>query len=146
MATMELAPRSKEFERGVLERKLLQDTLALPNSAMGENRLRKWRKLFSQHQKKFPNERLRRINDIDRRRAMGHLMRWRYHKGVEEKGAETKWFEIAIDGEMRPGEKEDQHRAWIIAELGKRFAPHDWGVSAFPSGWIRVLVDSISLV
>lgn len=132
-----------EFHRGVLERKLLQDTIALPNSSISEQRLRHWRKLFSQHQKQFPDGRLRRRNDIDRRRAVGHLMRWRVQKGVEEDGAEAKWFYIANYEKWRPGEKEDQHRAWIIAELEKRFAPYDWGESGYPSGWVGMLVDRI---
>ena len=143
MASLRFAPRSMEFQRGVLERKLLQDTIALPNFSISENRLRHWRKLFSQHQKKFPNESVRRRNDIERRRAVGHLMRWRVQKGVEEEGADSKWFYIATYEKNRPGEKEDQHRAWIIAELEKRFAPHDWGESDDPNGWVRILGDKI---
>lgn len=135
-----------EFRRGVLERKLLQDTMALPNSAIAESRLRIWRKLFSQHQQQFPNEHLRRSNDIGRRRAVGHLMRWRIQKGVEEEGAEAKWFHIANYEKNRPGQKEDQHRAWIIAELEKRFAPYDWGGSYYPWDFLRRSTDSIVCV
>lgn len=135
-----------EFRRGVLERKLLQDTIALPNSAIAENRLRIWRKLFSQHQKQFSNESLRRSNDIDRRRAVGHLMRWRVQKGVEEEGAEAKWFYIANYEKKRPGEKEDQHRAWIVAELEKRFTPYDWGGLYYPWHLLGRSTDTIVCV
>lgn len=60
------------------------------------------------HQKQFPVKCLRRRNDIDRRRAVGHLMRWRVHKGVEEEGAEAKWFYITDYEKNRPEAKENQ--------------------------------------
>jgi len=126
MATMAFAPRSKEFHRGMLERKLFQQTRALDDSSMPEKRIQEWRRLFSQHNKKFRNERQARRNEVKRRRAIGHMMRFRFHKGAEEAGAEQKWFYIADYEEERPGEMEEQHRAWMITELEKRFEVRDW--------------------
>lgn len=73
-------------------------------------------------------------------------MRWRVQKGVEEEGAEAKWFYIANYEKKRPGEKEDQHRAWIVAELEKRFTPYDWGGLYYPWHLLGRSTDTIVCV
>ena len=47
-------------------------------------------------------------------------MRTRVKAGAEEDGEDVKWRAIANVKQDKWGEREEEHRAWIIAELEKR--------------------------
>ncbi|KAL8690002.1 MAG: hypothetical protein Q9218_004452 [Villophora microphyllina] len=119
------APRAKESQRLIFERMLLANTLAVDGCYLPQSDVKRMRKLFSQRTKAFPSEKSRRANDVARRRAVAYLIWLRSKFGLEETDAWERWDYIAQYEEERPGELEDEHRAWIIMDLQARFERQD---------------------